>query len=310
MKIDLQKGAKNIGTAIGKAAKAGKKAADGTIAGAQSLVAKAQDENTKAQIRKYNPVFPEQYQSEDFGIPNLVMIVDDVVRKNIEVCKGAIGWRSNQKGVEVFCLYDEAIAFSGLHFVPAAVCDSVYYVDPYDRTRFIRLDCYFDKMQESRLAELQQISYCIRKKKYSVVMDDTSSEKRSVSQKASAKQSFRVKAEATEERSVSSEKETQRKSVAYAEFSGERQPIRPNLKWFAHDDNDQNLIDMRCSGRNTDEMKTYSMEFKGSDFATIGANTAAKIDGAMGKISAGSDFKMQNKVTEERHHKLIFQIEF
>ena len=48
MKIDLQKGAKNIGTAMEKAAVIGKKTADSTIASAQSIVAKAQEENQKS----------------------------------------------------------------------------------------------------------------------------------------------------------------------------------------------------------------------------------------------------------------------
>jgi hypothetical protein len=315
MKIDLQKGAKNIGTAMEKAAVIGKKTADGTIAGAQSIVAKAQEENQKSLLKKYNPVFPEQYKSDQFAIPNLVMIVDDAVRRDVDVCKGSIGWRSNQKGVEIFCLYDEAIDFSGLNFIPAAVCDSVYYVDPFDKTRFVRLDCYFDKMQESRLAELQKIAYALGAKRYSVTMEDASSEKSSLIQKASARASdhfgvVKGKADTTEERSVASERESQRKSVAHADFSGERQPTVPELKWFAHDDNIKNLIEMRCSGKGIGDIKTYTLVFKGSDFATIGANTAARIDGAMGKISAGSDFKMQSKVTKESHHNLVFQIEF
>jgi len=212
--------------------------------------------------------------------------------------------------VEIFCLYDEAINFSGLHFIPAAVCDSVYYIDPFDKTRFVRLDCYFDKMQESRLAELQKIAYALGAKRYSVTMEDTSSEKKLLIQKASARACdhfgvIKAKADTTEERSVASERESQRQSVAHADFSGERQPTVPELKWFAHDDNIKNLIEMRCSGKEIGDIKTYTLVFKGSDFATIGANTAARIDGAMGKISAGSDFKMQSKVTKESHHTTV-----
>ena len=310
MKIDPQRSAEQIGDALGKAVAAGKKAAEDAVSGAQSLVAKAQEENLKAQARKYNPVFPEQYRDVEFRLPNLIMIVDDAVRKGIDVCRGAVGWLSNQKGVEVLCLYDEAIEFSGLVFVPAAVCDSVYYVDPFDRRRFIRLDCYFDKMQKSKLAELQQIAFSLGASKYSVEMDDMSIEKRSESQRASAKQTIKGNASASEESDVSSEKSTKHKSLAYAEFGCDRQPEKPELHWFALDDNVRNLINMRCSGENRSGMKAYTMEFKGSDFATMGASAAAKIDGALGKLSVGSDFKMQKKVTEERHQKLIFKIEF
>ena len=218
---------------LGKLRESLKKTADGTIANAQLLVQKAQEENLKAQIKKYNPVFPEQYSDPGFGLSNLIMIVDDVVRKDIEVCKGAIGWKSQGKGAEVFHLYYEAVASSGLHFVPAAICDSVYYVDPHDRSRFIRLDCYFDKMQESKLAELQHIAFSLGAKKYSVEMCDTSREKRSVNQKGSFKgkavagESKKAVA-ASKEYDTKAENETRSESVAFAEFEGDMKPTQPH----------------------------------------------------------------------------------
>jgi len=60
MKINLQKGSKQVGNAIRKAAGIGKKAADGAKTGAQIFVNKAQEDNFKSQIKKYNPVFPDQ----------------------------------------------------------------------------------------------------------------------------------------------------------------------------------------------------------------------------------------------------------
>lgn len=67
---------------------------------------------------------------------------------------------------------------------------------------------------------------------------------------------------------------------------------------------------MRCSGSGSGEMKEYTMEFKGSDFTMIGTETAAKIDGATVRLSGRSEVNMQKKVAEERHHKLIFKLEF
>lgn len=311
MKIDLQKSAERVGNAIGKAAEIGKKAVDGTRAGVQLLANKAQEENFKAQIKKYNPVFPDQYSSPAFGLSNLIMIVDDVVRKDIDVCKGAIGWKSQENGVEIFHLYDEAVAFSSLHFIPAAICDSVYYVDAHDRSRFIRLDCYFEKMQESKLAELQHIAFSLGAKKYSVEMYDTSSEKRTTNQKGSLKGTIDARtASALEERNLSVENETRRESIAFAEFAGDMKPAQPVLHWFAQDDNIKNLINMRCSGEGNNEVKTYSIELKGTDFATMGVSTAVKIDAAIGRLGLGSDFNMKSKVIEERHHKMSFQLEF
>lgn len=43
-------------------------------------------------------------------------------------------------------------------FIPAATCDAVYYVDSFDRRRFIRLDYIFDHAHKERMAELKHIA--------------------------------------------------------------------------------------------------------------------------------------------------------
>jgi len=326
MKIDLQKGAKSVGNAlgkgaegvgkvIGKAAELGKIAAEAAKAGAQKYADKTQEENLKAQLKKYNPVFPEQYSSPDFNLSNLITIVDDVVRKDIEVCKGSMGWKSQEKGVEVFHLYDEAVASSGLHFAPAATCDSVYYVDAHDRSRYIRLDCYFEKMQESKLAELQHIAFSLGAKKHRVELYDSSSEKRAAKQKGTLNAKLgagasKRQAGASEERELTAKKDTEREAVAYAEFSGDMEPTKPVLHWFAHDDNIKNLISIICSGERKNKIKKYSVRLKGADFASMGVSTAAKIDAAIGSLGLGSGLNIQSKATEERRHMLSFQLEF
>ena len=51
-------------------------------------------------MKQYNPLFPEEYFSDTFFVPNIIRIVDDAVRRDIDVCQGAIGWRENKKGTE------------------------------------------------------------------------------------------------------------------------------------------------------------------------------------------------------------------
>ena len=116
-----------------------------------------------------------------FGIkfPNLIVIVDDAVRRDEALCEGAIGWRSTVKEVEVLYLYDEFVKESGLRFVPTANCDTAYYVDPHDRSQFIRVDGLFERTQQEKLAELAHIAYCLGAKRYSVEMQEESSRKSS-----------------------------------------------------------------------------------------------------------------------------------
>ena len=61
-------------------------------------------EELKEELKKYNPVFPQDYKSESFALPYVVRIVDDVVRKDVEVCQGSIGWLSKEGEMQVFHL--------------------------------------------------------------------------------------------------------------------------------------------------------------------------------------------------------------
>ena len=85
-------------------------------------------------------------------------------------------------------------------------------------------------------------------------------------------------------------------------------PIRPSLKWFAHDDNIKKLIDMRCSDRNAIESRT--LELQGSSSATMSQKTALAIDEAITKIGIKTHSTMEKQVKKENHSKLIFEIEF
>lgn len=314
MKEKFQKSMEQMNNAMGQVAEKSKQVAVGTKENMQHLAVKFQDENTKVLLKKYNPVFPDDYSME--GLPNMIVIVDDAVRKDIEVCKGAIGWKSNQKGVEVFHLYDEAVEFSGLKFVPMASCDAVYYVDCFDRSKYIKLDGYFDSMQNSKVAELEHIAFSLGVKRYSIELQESSAEERSASKKAfeNVKLPFgatKKNVTSSAEASVEAKNISHMKMLQHAEFEKGAEPVQPNLKWFKHDDKINNLIAMRLSGQiNDNSMKNYTFELEGSVYSSIGASTAAKIDAAVSKIGAGASYDMTSKEKKESNRKLVFKIEF
>ena len=102
------------------------------------------------------PVFPKEYKSKNFKIPNIVKIVDDAERRDISVCKGAIGYLGEKNKTEILYLYDEARDFSGLQFIPTFNVNSVYCMDTFDKTkkRFINVENVFNRTQAEKLAEL------------------------------------------------------------------------------------------------------------------------------------------------------------
>lgn len=143
IKFDKEKSAEALSGLVQSTVDFSKKAAADAKVGVAAMVEKSKADSYARRMKKYNPLFPEQYKSESFNLPNIIMIVDDAVRRDIDVCEGSIGWLSKESGVEVLCLYDEAVDFSGIQFIPAVTCDALYYVDSFNRNRFIRTDCIF-----------------------------------------------------------------------------------------------------------------------------------------------------------------------
>ena len=244
-------------------------------------------------------------------LPNIIMIVDDAVRRDIDVCEGAIGWLSKESGVEVLCLYDEAVKMSGIQFVPTVTCDAIYYVDSFDRNRFIRTDCIFSKAHEERLAELKNIAYSLGAKTCSIEISEASFEvslsKKKVNLNGSIKNT-NVSTNEKIEQSLSHENSSQRSGKIVVKFEGSDTPKRPKLKWFEHDDNIKKLIEMRC--KNTNAIKSETLELSGASSATMSQKTAYAIDGAISKMGVKGASDMEKNAKSEHKSKLIFSIEF
>lgn len=306
MAIDLKKGTAFLKNAAETVNQASKKAVVAVQAGVQTISNNAQQQAFEERMKKYAPLFPDQYRNADFNIPNLIHIVDDAVRKGIDVCEGSIGWLSQEKGIEVLHLYDEAITFSGLQFLPAAICDSVYYVDPFNRNCYISIDSYFSHIQQAKLAELQHIAFSLGVKHYWVEMVETKTENQQSKGTGTLKGIKGMNANAEQEMSKSTSGHS--KSLAEGSFSGSRKPTRPMLCWFANDNNVKNLINMRCSDGTDSAITTYTIELSNSSAAMMSANTAANIDMAAGKIGASCSFHAQS--AQEHNRKMIFKLEF
>ena len=287
-----------------------KKVADGARSGVTAIVEKAKADELARRLKKYNPLFPEQYQAASFTRPNIIVIVDDAVRKGIDVCEGAIGWLGKENGSEVLYLYDEAITFSGVQFIPAATCDAVYYVDNFDRNRFIRTDAIFGKALEEKMAELEHIAYCIGAKRCTIDICETTSDNKSKSQtaemnasKGGTKAAAKVSAEITQK---SGKKQEGHNEIV---FGGFRRTKQPTLKWFAYDEGMKSLIDMCCNGGR--KIKTKTLRISGSTTATMSQKIAGTLDSIMSDGSkSGQGASMSAKAKEEHSSVLEFHVEF
>ena len=312
MKInfDKQKQAEKLTGLVSSTVDLGKKAAENTKNIAATLVEKSKNDSLMRKLKKYNPVFPDQYTSPAFNLPNMIVIVDDAERRGIDVCEGAIGWLSQNTGIEILHLYDEAVPFSGITFIPSVTCNAVYYVDSFDRTRFIRTDCIFSKAHEERLAELKHIAHALGAKRCSIEICEVTIDKKDQSKEVSLTEKGKGSASReSAEQSISSSQFNQIQGRIEAEFEGHCTPVKPALKWFAHDDSINYLIEARCSGSNT--IKKETLELSGSSSSTMSQKTAYAIDTAIGKLSGiKGSMSMDAQVAKEQRSNLRYCVEF
>lgn len=276
-----------------------KKTADSISKGAKNLSEEAKKNAYEWKMKKYNPLFPDKFKSNDFKLPNVIEIVEEASRRNIDICEGAIGWTDKVNDVEILHLYNEYIEESGLDLLPFPKCDSVYCVDSFDKNRFINSDTIFERITNEKLAELENIAYCLGAKSCSIEIVENTFQ--NISMEATTKNS----AVGGIERQSFTRKQNSQSGKNISHFDGHNNPQRPDLKWFAYDDNIQGLIEMRCSRNNS--IKSKILEINCSSSATMSQKTACAIDKIL-KIKAG--ISMESKAVKEHSSKLIFEIEF
>lgn len=309
LNLDTKKGAEAMSNLLHKTSDAGKKAAESIQKGAMVISEKAKNDSYLRKLKKLNPLFPDVYQSESFNLPNMIVIVDDAVRRGIDVCEGAIGWLSSDHGMEVLHLYDEAVELSGIQFIPAPDCDAVYYVDSFDRNVFVRIDQIFSRAHTERLAELKHIAHSLGAKSCSIEICESSSTSNMGKKKISIGGKVNIaRTSESIEQQVSSHSSSQRSGRIFVEFEGSNAPQYPSLKWFAHDNNIKNLIEMRCSGTNS--IKSETLELSGASSAAMSQKTASAIDNTIGKFGIKGSAAMESQANKESMSKLIYIINF
>lgn len=311
--IDTKKEKEAVSKFLQKTSDFGKKTVSDVQTGAVALVEKSKQDSYMRRLKKYNPVFPDVFYSVEFNIPNMIVIRDDAERRGIDVCEGAIGWLNNESGMEVLYLYDEEVPNCGLKFVPSAECDSVYYIDSFDRTRFIRTDCIFKKAHEERLAELKHIAHSLGAKSCTIEINESNVEVNVSKKKASIGGGglfHGTKASTTEsaEQNASAKITSHRSGKITSTFEGSSEPKMPELKWFAHDEIISKLIDSRLNSGNS--IKTETLELDGASSATMSQKTAYAIDNAVGAMKIKGSSSMESQAVRENHSTFLFSIEF
>lgn len=300
-----------ISKIIQKTTNTGRNALEEVQKNVSKISEKIKEDKVSRQLKKYNPIFSEQFFDKSvFNIPNVIEIVDDAVRRGINVCEGAIGWLEKRKDIEVLCLYDEFIKDCGIQFIPAPICDNIYYVDCYNRNTFISLDYIFNKSHEERIAELKHIAFSLGAKSCSIQIIEKSIEHTSGKRTSVSGETFSNGVSATEEldQSYSSNNSSIRNGKVVVKFKGNKKPVVPELKWFQHDQNIKRLIEMRCA--NPSSIKNEKLEISGASSSTMSQKTVAALSGTLPTTKISSAFNLEAQLKKELSTKLVFELVF
>ena len=174
LKVAAEKAKDSVQAVAVKTAEMSKDAVANTSAKLQEMKEKAKDSDFQRRLERFNPLFSDELYAGDFVYPAMIVITEDGIYPDKEVCDGALGWRSRENDFIVLHLHRGVAENSNLHFVPSALRDTVYYVDRFDPNRYIQLDDIFNKAHEERLAELKMIAYSLGAKYFSVEISETS----------------------------------------------------------------------------------------------------------------------------------------
>ena len=161
------------------------------------------------------------------------------------------------------------------------------------------------KALEEKLAELEHIAFCLGARSCSIEIIDDNREKNE--RKTKSKTSIDEAENATSVESMNTAKRNNRGKIETT-FSQSSIPQLPRLKWFAHNDNMRNLIEMRLSENGSVRSKT--LELSGNSSATMTQKTAIAIDHEIAKMGIKSNNNIERQAQIEKNSKLIFEVIF
>lgn len=265
--------------------------------------------------RLYNPLFAEDYFSTGFDMPKLVVIADEDARKGVEVCDGAIGWLNTRRIPEIIFMYEEFVPRSNVRFSPRPMCGGVYYRHPFESDLYLQVKDYLKICKRDQLTELKNIACLLGAVHCSVEVH----REKGLLGSVGASRNSHAQAKVGKERASTDVSQALDASCASNEtlnivmsesFEPGATPQRPELQWFAHDNEILSLIEKRCNPNAGGVLSSYSIDITASTSSTISIDLASSIDASLGaaKVKAGNSLAAGLKKEEKKH--FVYKIEF
>ncbi len=298
--------ADNMGAAAKKAASVARQNAK---QGGEQLGSWLDQTKREMELKSLRPIFEEDLNSPEFAMTKMIRVAKmDKKHAESEVCKGSIGFISEQKGVTVINIYTDKADLYGLTYYPDRDSE-IYYVDPFDRDRYVALDDYFHYLKVARVNELQRIAQDLGARHFRVTYKEDMRAEVENHQKAGFKavqKNLKANEAAEVEHSMREKNSSTIEIAAEMECIG-HDPVEPKLVYFQKDDSIKNLIRLRMSDN---PVKHQKFSLYCSQSSGIRVNDAAKIDAALVAMKYSMKASVTSNALNEERRYFEYEIDF
>lgn len=271
--------------------------------GAQAVKETADEKARQLELKTLQPIFLDTLSDADFLMPKFIWVSDrDKKYVKSEVCRGSIGARLEQKGIQCVNIFRDSLDSFGLTFYPDSN-PGFYYMDPSDRDHYIALDEYFSYLKFVRVNELQRIAQDLGAKHFKVTYKE---EKTAVVEKK-VKAHVKAVAEADVTHGETEKQYSMSEIAAEMSFPGHA-PVKPELKYLQRDPSIQTLVSMRMN--ESSPLLHQKFMLKMSNSSGIKESDAAKIDAFLKEMRVKGKATVEREAQNESRRYLEYDIEF
>lgn len=268
----------------------------------------AETRNREMERAQLQPIFEEDIEGAEFALPKLIRVTDiDNKHAESDVCKGSVGYYSDQKELRIVNIFKDKVAYFGLKFYPD-LDSEMYYIDPSNRDHYIALDKYFTYLKIMRVNELQRIAQDLGAKHFRVIYKEKNAS--NVMNNAKGKVNAKVagnKLSADAEHSATEAEKSCVEIAAENIFPGHK-PVQPKLHYLQKEPAIQNLISMRMDETSPLMHESFSLALSNS--SGMKEKDAAKIDAALKSMKLAGNVTMVNEVKNESCRFFEYEIDF
>lgn len=267
----------------------------------------AEERNRAAERKALCPIFLEDLDSADFTLTKLIRITDmDKRRAESEVCRGSVGYISEQKDLRIVNIYRKSVDLFRLSFYPD-MDREIYYVDPTDRDSYIALDEYFNYLKLVRVGELQKTAQDLGAKYFKVTLKENNVSRAKKEAKAKEKAKIvSVKENAEGKMDVSMSDASSLEVAAEMQCVG-HSPKEPLLNYLRKDPAIQSLIALRMDQASPHHLK-YTLKLSNS--SGIKEKDAIKIDAALKALKIAGSASLVSEAQSESRRFFEYEIDF